>query len=176
MFLTASGASASGQSRECAENLILIRHMQGIQKSCPCTETSAPPECLDQTTVPRLTPLHTDTYADNDLLQNKTCHKRQVHVAQSRLAAAARWCPPRSQEGKMKRKSERRRAEPRKKRCAAPNSSEVAPNSDIYIEITGKRACGTNPVNFASTWQMRADALGGLRTPRSTFLNDQGVW
>lgn len=176
MFLTASGASASGQSREYAENLILIRHMQGIQKSCPCTETSAPPECLDQTTVPRLTPLHTDTYADNDLLQNKTCHKRQVHVAQSRLAAAARWCPPRSQEGKMKRKSERRRAEPRKKRCAAPNSSEVAPNSDIYIEITGKRACGTNPVNFASTWQMRADALGGLRTPRSTFLNDQGVW
>lgn len=89
-FLTACGASASGQSRECAENLIPIRHMQGIQKSCPCTETSAPPECLDQTTVPRLTPLHADTYADSDLLQNKTCHKRQVRVAQSRLAAAAR--------------------------------------------------------------------------------------
>lgn len=52
----------------------------------------------------------------------------------------------------MKRKSEKRRAEPGKKRCAAPDSSEVAPNSDIYIEITGKRACGTNPVNFAATW------------------------
>lgn len=75
----------------------------------------------------------------------------------------------------MKRKSERRRAEPRKKRCAAPNSSEVAPNSDIYIEITGKRACGTKLVNFVSTWQMRADALGGLRTPRPALLNDQGV-
>ncbi|KAM9361105.1 dual specificity protein phosphatase CDC14B isoform 5-T5 [Symphorus nematophorus] len=36
----------------------------------------------------------------------------------------------------MKRKSERRRAESRKKRCAAHNSSEAAPNSDIYIEIT----------------------------------------
>uniref|UniRef100_A0A3Q3NEA6 protein-tyrosine-phosphatase n=1 Tax=Mastacembelus armatus TaxID=205130 RepID=A0A3Q3NEA6_9TELE len=36
----------------------------------------------------------------------------------------------------MKRKSERRRAEPRKKRCAAPSSSEAEPNSDIYIEIT----------------------------------------
>lgn len=39
----------------------------------------------------------------------------------------------------MKRKSERRRAESRKKRCAAHNSSEAAPNSDIYIEITGKK-------------------------------------
>ncbi|XP_018530449.1 dual specificity protein phosphatase CDC14B isoform X1 [Lates calcarifer] len=36
----------------------------------------------------------------------------------------------------MKRKSERRRAESRKKRCAAHNSSEAEPNSDIYIEIT----------------------------------------
>uniref|UniRef100_A0A8C4H9S9 protein-tyrosine-phosphatase n=1 Tax=Dicentrarchus labrax TaxID=13489 RepID=A0A8C4H9S9_DICLA len=36
----------------------------------------------------------------------------------------------------MKRKSERRRAESRKKRCAAHNSSEAAPNSDVYIEIT----------------------------------------
>ncbi|KAI3372747.1 hypothetical protein L3Q82_023209, partial [Scortum barcoo] len=36
----------------------------------------------------------------------------------------------------MKRKSERRRPESRKKRCAAPSSSEAAPNSDIYIEIT----------------------------------------
>lgn len=69
----------------------------------------------------------------------------------------------------MKRKSERRRAEPRKKRCAAPNSSEVAPNSDIYIEITGKRACGTNSVNSVSSWQIRADALG------QPFSNDQGV-
>ena len=77
---------------------------------------------------------------------------------------------------KMKRKSERRRAEPRKKHCAAPNSSEVAPNSDIYIEITGKSRCEKNPANFVSTWQMRADALGGLRPPRPTFLNDQGVW
>lgn len=75
----------------------------------------------------------------------------------------------------MKRKSEKRRDEPRKKRCAAPDSSGVAPNSDIYIEITGKRACGTNPVNFAATWEMCADALGGLRTPRPAFLNDQGV-
>uniref|UniRef100_A0A669D9P8 protein-tyrosine-phosphatase n=1 Tax=Oreochromis niloticus TaxID=8128 RepID=A0A669D9P8_ORENI len=36
----------------------------------------------------------------------------------------------------MKRKSERRRAESRKKRCAAHSSSEAEPNSDIYIEIT----------------------------------------
>ncbi|XP_033828082.1 dual specificity protein phosphatase CDC14B isoform X1 [Periophthalmus magnuspinnatus] len=36
----------------------------------------------------------------------------------------------------MKRKSERRRAESRKKRCAAHNSSEAESNSDIYIEIT----------------------------------------
>ncbi|KAM9392190.1 dual specificity protein phosphatase CDC14B isoform 2-T2 [Pholidichthys leucotaenia] len=39
----------------------------------------------------------------------------------------------------MKRKSERRRAESRKKRCAAAVaacSSEAEPNSDIYIEIT----------------------------------------
>ncbi|CAJ1069033.1 dual specificity protein phosphatase CDC14C-like isoform X2 [Xyrichtys novacula] len=36
----------------------------------------------------------------------------------------------------MKRKSERRRAESRKKRCATHNSSEAAPNSDVYIEIT----------------------------------------
>lgn len=71
----------------------------------------------------------------------------------------------------MKRKSERRRAEPRKKRRAAPNSSEVAPNPDIYIEITGKRACGTSPVNFVSTWQMRADALGSQRRLRPACLN-----
>ncbi|CAG09572.1 unnamed protein product [Tetraodon nigroviridis] len=76
----------------------------------------------------------------------------------------------------MKRRSERRRAEPRKRRRAAANSSEVEPNSDIYIEITGKRVCEANRVNFASTWQMRADALGRLRTPRPTILNDQGVW
>ncbi|XP_072243811.1 dual specificity protein phosphatase CDC14B isoform X5 [Leuresthes tenuis] len=36
----------------------------------------------------------------------------------------------------MKRKSERRRAESRKKRCAAHSSSEAEPSSDIYIEIT----------------------------------------
>ncbi|KAF7200522.1 dual specificity protein phosphatase CDC14B isoform X1 [Nothobranchius furzeri] len=36
----------------------------------------------------------------------------------------------------MKRKSERRRSESRKKRCAAQSSSEAEPNSDIYIEIT----------------------------------------
>ncbi|XP_062273092.1 dual specificity protein phosphatase CDC14B isoform X7 [Scomber scombrus] len=35
----------------------------------------------------------------------------------------------------MKRKSERRRAESRKKRCAALHSSEAEPNSDVYIEI-----------------------------------------
>ncbi|KAK7933126.1 hypothetical protein WMY93_004022 [Mugilogobius chulae] len=36
----------------------------------------------------------------------------------------------------MKRKSERRRVESGKKRCAAHNSLEAEPNSDIYIEIT----------------------------------------
>ncbi|KAL6114009.1 cdc14b [Pungitius sinensis] len=36
----------------------------------------------------------------------------------------------------MKRKSERRRAESRKKRCAAPGGSEAEPNSSIYTEIT----------------------------------------
>ncbi|KAM6944968.1 dual specificity protein phosphatase CDC14B isoform 4-T4 [Lycodopsis pacificus] len=36
----------------------------------------------------------------------------------------------------MKRKSERRRAESRKKRCAAHSSSEAEPNSNIYTEIT----------------------------------------
>ncbi|XP_054466635.1 dual specificity protein phosphatase CDC14B isoform X1 [Anoplopoma fimbria] len=36
----------------------------------------------------------------------------------------------------MKRKSERRRAESRKKRCAALSSSEAEPNSNIYTEIT----------------------------------------
>nr|XP_043881965.1 dual specificity protein phosphatase CDC14B isoform X4 [Solea senegalensis] len=35
----------------------------------------------------------------------------------------------------MKRKSERRRAESKKKRCAAHNT-EAEPNSDVYIEIT----------------------------------------
>uniref|UniRef100_A0A8C7ZRQ5 Dual specificity protein phosphatase CDC14B n=1 Tax=Oryzias sinensis TaxID=183150 RepID=A0A8C7ZRQ5_9TELE len=36
----------------------------------------------------------------------------------------------------MKRKGERRRAESRKKRCAAHSSPGAEPNSDIYIEIT----------------------------------------
>lgn len=36
----------------------------------------------------------------------------------------------------MKRKSERRRSESRKKRCAAPISSGAAPNCDVYIAIT----------------------------------------
>uniref|UniRef100_A0AAV2MRG6 Protein-tyrosine-phosphatase n=1 Tax=Knipowitschia caucasica TaxID=637954 RepID=A0AAV2MRG6_KNICA len=36
----------------------------------------------------------------------------------------------------MKRKSERRRSECRKKRCAAHSSSEAEPNPDIYIAIT----------------------------------------
>ncbi|XP_077943316.1 dual specificity protein phosphatase CDC14B isoform X6 [Gasterosteus aculeatus] len=36
----------------------------------------------------------------------------------------------------MKRKSERRRAESRKKRCAAPGSCEAEPNSSVYTEIT----------------------------------------
>ncbi|XP_062237683.1 dual specificity protein phosphatase CDC14B isoform X2 [Platichthys flesus] len=36
----------------------------------------------------------------------------------------------------MKRKSERRRGESRKKRCAAHRGSEAGPNSDLYMEIT----------------------------------------
>ncbi|TKS78244.1 hypothetical protein D9C73_012930 [Collichthys lucidus] len=54
----------------------------------------------------------------------------------------------------MKRKSERRRAESRKKRCAAHNSSEAAPNSDIYIEITDQiwerevRVSGNHELNW----------------------------
>uniref|UniRef100_A0A3Q3VZ04 protein-tyrosine-phosphatase n=1 Tax=Mola mola TaxID=94237 RepID=A0A3Q3VZ04_MOLML len=38
----------------------------------------------------------------------------------------------------MKRKSERRRGEARKKRCAARNGSQAAPHRDIYIAITDK--------------------------------------
>lgn len=50
----------------------------------------------------------------------------------------------------MKRKSERRRAESRKKRCAAPGSCEAEPNSSVYTEITGKlrSVCGTDQANF----------------------------
>lgn len=59
---------------------------------------------------------------------------------------------------KMKRKSERRRAESRKKRCAVHSSSEAEPNSDIYIEITGKGVCRMHPVNFAHSWQMHESA------------------
>lgn len=58
----------------------------------------------------------------------------------------------------MKRKSERRRAESRKKRCAAHSSSEAEPNSDIYIEITGKGVCRMHPVNVAHSWQMHESA------------------
>ncbi|XP_056887947.1 dual specificity protein phosphatase CDC14B isoform X1 [Takifugu flavidus] len=50
----------------------------------------------------------------------------------------------------MKRKSEKRRAEPRKKRCAAPDSSEVAPNSDIYIEITAVGSMTADDVSSKS--------------------------
>lgn len=75
----------------------------------------------------------------------------------------------------MKRKSERRRVESRKKRCAAPNSLEAAPNSDIYIEITGKRVCGTNPVNLIPTWEMRGRRTRWAVHAQDFVLNDQGV-
>lgn len=75
----------------------------------------------------------------------------------------------------MKRKSERRRAESRKKRCAAHNSSEAEPTSDIYTEITGKRVCRMNPVNFRPSWQMCGDAHSRLRMHKTAFLNDQGL-
>lgn len=74
---------------------------------------------------------------------------------------------------KMKRKSERRRSESRKKHCAAPASSGAAPNCDVYIEITGKRA----PRGWTrSTWTrvgrrtVCADALG----QQCRALNRQG--
>lgn len=70
---------------------------------------------------------------------------------------------PRSPEEKMKRKSEGRRAESRKKRRAAHNSPEAEPNSDIYIEITGKGVCRMNPVNSTPSWQICIDAHSRLR-------------
>lgn len=75
----------------------------------------------------------------------------------------------------MKRKSERRRGEARKKRCAARNGSQAAPHRDIYIAITGKRVCGMNPVNPKPGRQTRADALCTLCTRRAAFLHHQVV-
>lgn len=61
----------------------------------------------------------------------------------------------------MKRKSERRRPESRKKRCAA-HSSEAEPKSDIYIGITGKIDCAMNPMNSGSLLVQYGDVQGGL--------------
>ncbi|XP_037338541.2 dual specificity protein phosphatase CDC14B isoform X2 [Pungitius pungitius] len=61
----------------------------------------------------------------------------------------------------MKRKSERRRAESRKKRCAAPGGSEAEPNSSIYTEIT---------VMFRKVGKMTADDVSSRSIP---FIQDQ---
>ncbi|KAG7489723.1 dual specificity protein phosphatase CDC14B-like isoform X2 [Solea senegalensis] len=60
----------------------------------------------------------------------------------------------------MKRKSERRRAESKKKRCAAHNT-EAEPNSDVYIEIT---------VMFRSVGKMTADDVSRRSVE---FIKDQ---
>lgn len=56
-------------------------------------------------------------------------------------AAADGECPPSSSEPDMKRKSERRRAESRKKRYAAQRGSEAETHSDVYIGTAGKMVC-----------------------------------
>ncbi|XP_068559238.1 dual specificity protein phosphatase CDC14B isoform X5 [Cebidichthys violaceus] len=61
----------------------------------------------------------------------------------------------------MKRKSERRRAESRKKRCAAHSSSEAEPNSNIYTEIT---------VMFRTASKMTADDVSSRCVE---FIKDQ---
>ena len=157
-----TAAAAIEQRRVGTGHLILIRHMQGLQKAetCPGSQTSPPPlERLEQAAV---------SVVDNTDTQTQiiTAARRQDHATITQrqklgqyesphcegrrrrrrrrwdCAAAAPQCEGRLWGGEnMKRKSERRRGESRKKRCAAHRASEAGPNSDLYMEITGKRPC-----------------------------------
>lgn len=99
--------------------------------------------------------LRADTYiqhnADKKRLQrmSTTClNNNTARKAGTREVCCSgnvlRPCSP--EDNNMKRKSQRRRAESRKKRCAAPSGSEAVPSCDVYIEITGKRvSCRIEP-------------------------------
>lgn len=90
--------------------------------------------------------------------------------------AASEQCPPSAPEGKkMKRKSERRRSESRKKRCAAPSGSGAAPNSDIYIEITGKGDLRGEPAQLGTELARRCRRTQQDVRARCSALNPQGV-
>lgn len=145
-------ATVAEQWRVGTGHLILIRHLQGIQKveTCPCSQTSPPPERGESERPDQTANCTTaDTYTHTDpsgvhrhaiLTQQQNgdrtphCETRRRKRSCSGMSTVQPWG------GKMKRKSERRRVESRKKRCAAHNSdSEAEPHSDIYIEITGKK-------------------------------------
>ena len=73
----------------------------------------------------------------------------------------------------MKRKSERRRGEARKKRCAARSGSQAAPQRDIYIAITGKWVLRNEPcqpeTRSANTRRRTPRAVRATCTLRAAF-------
>lgn len=160
-FPTLSPAAEDEQWRVGAVHLILIRHVHEIQRAetCPCSQTSpAPPERLEQTAGPQLTPWHIcNTHTSPDHAIRTT---NRGHAAALRTEGGLLLLPGNALRAatNMKRKSERRRAESRKKRCAALSSSEAEPTSDVYTEITGKGPAGwthrVNPVNLRPTLQI----------------------